>query len=229
MKTTVLLPGTLCDERIFGALQQQLLHPLNLDHSRWSDAHAAAIAMLDEVPRGSIGISFSLGGWILLEMLRLDPSRFAGIVLVSGNAFPDATENARMRRDRVMMARDKGFDAMFAADWPLMLGPSHRADRAIQEAILSMAERAGHERHARQAEMNINRPDHRQLTKAPPIPIHVVAGTHDGLCPRQRYEEAASGPDSSLTLVEGVGHYVPLESPAVLPSLMKARFPEYCL
>ncbi len=227
MKTTVLLPGTLCDERVFGALPQHLAQPLALDYSAWADTRTAAAALLSKVPAGSIGIAFSLGSWVLLEMLRLAPKRFAGIILVSGNAYPDAPENAKMRRDRVALARAEGFSALFADDWPKMLGHKHRDDPALRRLIVAMAEHAGHESHARQAEANISRPDHRQYASASPIPVHVIAGTEDGLCPRERYEAAANGPGSSLTMVADTGHYLPLEAPVALRSLINARFPEY--
>ncbi|MGC4252109.1 MAG: alpha/beta hydrolase [Sphingobium sp.] len=228
MKPAILLSGTLCDGRAFGTLPEYLAAPLVLDHSSFSDARTAAAVLLPSVPPGSLGIAFSLGGWILLEMLRLAPSHFGGILLISGNAHPDMPENAEARRERINLAREAGFDALFAMEWPLMLGQDRQDDPSIRSIILAMAEDAGHAVHARQAEMNISRPDHRALATNPPLPIHVVAGAEDRLCPRERYEVAASGPSSSLTIAEGVGHYLPLEAPDVLPPLLKSRFPEYC-
>lgn len=175
----------------------------------------------------TVGIAFSLGSWVLLEMARMAPERFTAIVLISGNAYPDAPENAFKRHERVARGRDFGFDAIFADEWDIMLGTGSRDDAATRSMILDMAEAVGHDRHARQAEMNINRPDLRAFVANPPMPIHVVAGTADGLCPRDRYEQAASGAHSTLTLLDGIGHYVPLEAPEALANRIDRLFPEY--
>ena len=228
MRPAVLLPGTLCDGRAFGILPDRLAAPAILDHSAFQDARAAAAALLGSVPPGSLGIAFSLGSWVLLEMLRLDPARFGAILLVSGNAHPDVPDNAAARRERVSAARVLGFELLFAEEWPAMLGRAERDDGARRALIIAMAEQCGHDCHARQAEMNITRPDHRALALAAPVPIHVVAGADDGLCPRARYEAAAAGQASSLTIIEGAGHYLPIEAPEALAALVKTRFPEYC-
>lgn len=226
MTATILLPGTLCDARVFGTVSPHLAAPVHLDFGAFSDARAAARALIGDVPAGSLGMAFSLGSWVLLEMLRLDPERFRAIVLLGGNAHPDAAENAAMRRARVERAREQGFDALFADEWPAMLGEAHRDDKALRGLILDMANAAGHARHACQAELNISRPDCRDLAARPPRPIHVLAGAQDGLCPRARYEAAASGPGSSLTILEESGHYVPLEAPDAVLALLGRTCPE---
>lgn len=228
MKPAVLLPGTLCDERIFGAIQKHLAQSQVLDFSPWPDTHAAAAALIDQVPPHSVGIAFSLGSWVLLEMLKLAPTRFDGIVLISGNAHPDVPENAAMRRDRVRFAKQNGFEALFANDWPAMLGQGHVENKEIRTAILSMAESAGHDLHERQAEANISRPDLRAFVNSPPMPLHVIAGAEDGLCPRDRYEAVVAGAGSSLTLVDGAGHYLPLEAPDAVIEFLLSHFPEIC-
>lgn len=228
MRPTVLLPGTLCDGRVFGTLPGRLAAPTMLDHSPFSDAGRAAEALLTTVPSGSLGIAFSLGSWVLLEMLRRDPARFDGIVLISGNAHPDAPDNAIARRARVGAARERGFAAVFTGEWSAMVGPARLSDRTLRATVLAMAEDAGHDSHARQTETNISRPDHRALAAAPPVPIHVIAGAMDRLCPRDRYAQAAAGPASSLTVIDHAGHYVPLEAPDALGAVLATRFPEYC-
>ncbi|MFC4295966.1 alpha/beta fold hydrolase [Novosphingobium tardum] len=223
----VFLPGTLCDARVFGLLQHSLEGARINNIATYGDATDAARHLVGTVEPETLGVAFSLGSWVLLEMARLAPERFRGIVLISGNAFPDASENAISRRDRVTRGRESGFNAVFAEEWDRMLGPQHRTNTALRSLIVEMAEAVGHERHALQTEMNINRPDLRAFAARARVPIHVIAGSADGLCPRDRYEQAASGPDSTLTVLDGVGHYVPLEAPAVLAAHLYRLFPDY--
>lgn len=227
MKPTVFVPGTLCDHRVFGALPDRVRAPVVVDYSAFSSARAAAVALLPSIPKGSLGISFSLGGWILLEMLRLDPDRFDAILLISGNAHPDASGNAEVRRARVARARVNGFQSVFAEEFDDALGALHREDPDIRDVIVEMAEDMGHDAHAHHAEINIARPDLRGFVADPPRPIHVLAGAQDGLCPRDRYELAAAGPHCRLMLVEGAGHYLPLEDPEAIHTYARAHFPEH--
>ncbi|RVQ64621.1 alpha/beta hydrolase [Croceicoccus ponticola] len=226
-KSAVFLAGTLCDDRVFGCLPHRFQNSKVLDHSALGDARIAALNMVEAIPPGTLGIAFSLGSWVLLELARLAPDRFSGIVLISGNAFPDAPENAAKRRERVARAREEGFAALFADDWDHIIGRERRYDPAVRSLIVKMAEAIGHDRHEQQTEMNISRPDLRTMVENPPVPIHVIAGSDDGLCPRNRYEQAAAAPGSSLTVLEGVGHYVPLEAPDALLGVIDRLFPEY--
>lgn len=214
---TLWLPGTLCDARVFGeapsALPGSARHAELVGHSRVEDAAAAVLAIAAE---RFIAIGFSLGGFVALELLTRAPERIAGIVLVSGNAHPDAPENAPSRRAEVRCARERGMSAHIDGIWPRLVGLASQTKSSTRELLVAMAEGVGAEAFARQAEMNIARPDFRALVAASATPLLVIAGENDQLCPRERYQTAASGPRSSLTIVPGAGHFLPLEAPGAL-------------
>lgn len=228
MIPTVLLGGTLCDERLFDAMLPGLAAPLILDHRGFDRADAAAAALIDHIPAGALAIGFSLGGWIVLELAQRWPGRLVGAVLISGNAYPDAAGNAAGRRDRVERGRQIGLGPLIEAEKDLLLGKGSRSDPSAFATVRAMAERCGHEVHARQAELNIHRGDHRSFVATTDLPILVVAGDQDPLCPRERYEEAAAGPRSHLRIIEGAGHFLPLEAPRATLEAIEKVFPEAC-
>lgn len=210
----VCVAGTLCDGRLFAPLIARLpIDPTVVDLSDFDRVEDAARETLSAAPGRFLGIGFSLGGFVILEMLRQAPDRLTGVILLSGNAHPDDPANARVRRDEVAMARVSGMRAHVAARMPPYLGPASLGNTEIEAVILAMAEAAGHDAHARQAEMNIARPDLRDLVRDTPVAMLVVAGDNDALCPSDRYAAAASGTRARLVTLADVGHFVPLEAP----------------
>lgn len=225
MIPSILIPGTLCDARVFEALSPGLAEPHNLDYREHASVAVAARGLLSAVPQGSLGIAFSLGGWILLEMLRLAPDRFVGAVLISGNAFPDAAGNAKSRRVRVERGRDIGLRHLIDEQWSDCVGPGSLQDSQRLRLLQSMAEDLGHEVHARQAEMNLSRPDQRDVVEHNAHRIVAIVGGDDKLCPRDRYLALQNVGIPLHTLV-GVGHYVPIEEPVAAMDLIRRHYPD---
>lgn len=210
----VWLPGTLCDERVFGDLETVLDLPSR--HIRISDferVESAAEAILGAAGDRLVPIGFSLGGFVALELLRRAPERLAGVVLMSGNAHPDAPGNAAVRREEVAFVRENGMAALIERNWPRFVGQASLSDLGLRDLMVSMAEAVGPEGHARQAEMNIARPDFRNMVTDSPVPLLVLAGDEDSLCLPERYVAAAQGASASLETVTGAGHFLPLEAP----------------
>lgn len=210
----VWLPGTLCDERVFGDL------PLHLDlpsrHVRTSDfdrVESAAEAILGASGDRLVPIGFSLGGFVALELLRRAPERTAGVILMSGNAHPDAPANASVRREEVAFARGSGMASHIERNWPRLVAADSQSDLGLRDLLVSMAEAVGIDGFARQAEMNIARPDFRASVGNVPVPLLVLVGSEDNLCPHERYAAAAQGACARLKTVAGAGHFLPLEAP----------------
>lgn len=206
--------GTLCDRRLFAGMARHLDRPLRT----WmADAHdrveAAAAGLLDVVAGRFIAVGFSLGGFVAIDAMRQQPDRVAGLVLLSGNALPDAPANAPGRRADVAAAQATGL-ASWMAGRAEMLVPAGVADRdAIVGLIADMAEAAGDAVHCRQAEMNIHRPDLRTFVAAATVPVLALAGGADALCPMERYRDLELSCRVELEVIAGVGHYLPLEAP----------------
>lgn len=213
-RSAVLVPGTLCDARVFA----QLTVLLDLDCSFAELGEASRFeesvdALLEAAPARFVGIGFSLGGFVILETLRRAPERLIGVVLLAGNAHPDAAGNAAIRRADVAAARRMGMSAFVADRFPGDVGARAGANRALRALLTDMAETIGHDGHARHAELNIARPDLRAVARASHVPLLVVAGDEDRLCACERYQEAAAGERGRLVLLPGVGHFVPIEAP----------------
>ena len=213
----VWLPGTLCDKRVFGELPNTLGQPSHhIATSEFSRVGDAAAAVLDTGPRKFIAIGFSLGGFVALEILRRAPERVAGLILISGNAHPDAPANTAARREEIQFASENGMPALIERFWPRIVGAPSQQNESLRKLLVAMAESIGHDGFARQVEMNIARPDLRALAIGSKVPLLVTAGSEDRQSPRERYEAAAAGVAARLEVIPGAGHFLPLEAPQAL-------------
>ena len=226
----ICLGGTLCDARVFAPLLARLSRPTSIwSHNRYDRVSEAAAALVEAMPTEFVALGFSLGGFVALDALRLAPDRVVGVILLSGNAFSDSSANADVRRGDVAAGRLEGLRAMMKVRGAALVSPSCRAPDDVVGLIADMAAAEGDEVHARQAEMNIHRPDLRAVVNASKKPILALAGVDDRVCPRERYLDFHHAPNAKLEMIEGAGHFLPLEAPAACADAIEIFLKEHML
>jgi pimeloyl-ACP methyl ester carboxylesterase len=203
----LLLPGTLCDARVWAPVREALGEGACGFHAAALEGHrsmaAMAAALLAAMPPRCAIAGFSLGG-------------------IAANARPDPPENAAHRRAAVARARQVGLDRHVRDDLlGRYFGSAHADDPALRDLVCRMAEDAGVETYAEQSEMAIHRADGRPRLPRIAVPTLVVGGGEDAINPADRQEEMARAlPQCLWHQVPGAGHFVPLEAPAELAALM---------
>jgi pimeloyl-ACP methyl ester carboxylesterase len=209
------VPGTLCDARLFAPLLARL------DWPAWStrpisepDLAESARRLADGAPDRFVALGFSLGGFVALEWLRQMPDRLAGLVLIGSNARPDPAANAAGRRAQVAQAKRDGRAAVVEGLWGDYLAPENEGDAALRGAIRTMAEDCSDADFAAQAEIAITRPASLETVAKTALPILLVRGEADRLCPADRVSEiAAAARHADCATIAGAGHFAPLEAP----------------
>jgi pimeloyl-ACP methyl ester carboxylesterase len=222
----LLLPGTLCDARIFEPLAKTFVGHATRDIAISGAASTMAIArrILADAPPAFALVGFSLGGIIALEIAAIAPDRISGLALIATTARADLAGNAALRREAVADARKRGLAAHFADHvWPNSTAPANREDAILQAKGIAMAEMVGVEAFAEQAEIAIARADGRPRLPALKMPVLVLCGDADSICPPDRHSEIADAiPGADLVVIPDAGHFVLLESPAaVAPHLAR--------
>jgi pimeloyl-ACP methyl ester carboxylesterase len=227
----VLLPGTLCDERVWGPMLAKWgeLAPVQVltPSLRGSvTVPAMASALLGQLPPRFAVMGFSLGGIVALELVAQAPDRVAGLALVATNARADPPENAERRRAAVAIGRDGGLEHHVRADlWPVYVAPGRRDDDVLRDLIVRMATAMGIDAYAQQAELAMQRADSLPRLEAIAVPTLVVGGDEDAINPRDRQQEMVDRlRPATWVQLRGVGHFVPLEAPAELAEAAHAWF-----
>lgn len=212
----LLLPGTLCDERLF----RPVLDALGGYPAAVADMTAAAgtaelvRAILAAAPPSFALAGFSLGGIVALEMIAQAPGRVRRLALIDTTARPDPPANAAVRRQAVAEARSEGIDGYIAKSWDRLVAPGNRDRSDLYGTILAMARAGGAEVLASQSEVAITRADSRPRLRAIGVPTLVLAGEAEAVCPIEAHREIAEAiPQAEFHLVRGAGHFAPLENP----------------
>ena len=226
----VLIPGTLCDARVFGPLADRLnLKPVFAAPIAHADVREAAAALLETAPARFVAIGFSLGGFVVLELMREAPERLLGAVLIAsnGHALQAGAEDAR--RGEVASARLRGTDAVIEQLWPRYVARSRLDDAGLKTLVLDMARDVGADLFAHQAELAISRPDSQETVRRTRVPLLSLIGTEDQMSPPARARSLAEAPGSTLIELPESGHFVPLEAPEAVAGAINAWVEELAL
>ena len=215
----VMLPGTLCDGRIF-ARQARALHSLadvvRLDYAQLRGQRDWVAKVLRRLPARFALAGFSLGGLWALELLRAAPERVDRLALIGSNAAPGARTASRRSDGLWKLWRGRGPSAVAKHVKPAYFhheGTRRRHARLVQQMALDTPRQA-----ARQ-EFNwaALRPAGYATLRAFERPLLIVAGAQDRLCPPAlQHAMQLAQPSATRIELQRCGHFVPLEAPADL-------------
>ncbi len=221
----LLLPGLLCDERLWRdtvAALADVAEPVFADLTLDDDFEAMAARALARMPRHFAMAALSMGGYVAFAALRLAPERVSRVALFDTSARADSPEQARRRRGLMALARGGHFRGVTPRLLPQLLHPDNLADPALADEVMVMAERVGREAFIRQQTAILRRPDSRPELAAIGVPTLVAVGEADRMTPLDRAEEiAAAIPGAVLRVVPKAGHLTPMEAPAATAALLR--------
>jgi len=216
MTTLLLLPGLLCDDRLWESqaaalapLARPVVADLTLD-DRVEDMAARALAMVD----GPVAVAgLSMGGYVALEIMRRAPERVTRLCLLDTSARADTAEQSRRRRGLITLSRSGQFRGVTPRLLPQLIHPA-RLDTPLAQEVMDMAERVGKEAFLRQQEAIMHRPDSRPGLARIAVPTLVGVGADDMLTPPGLAREmAAAIPAARLRVFADAGHLPTMETP----------------
>jgi pimeloyl-ACP methyl ester carboxylesterase/predicted ester cyclase len=220
----LLLPGTLCDARVFAPLLERLPGRVIVhgDMHHETDMGALADRLLRDAPERFAIIGFSLGGIAALEIAARAPGRVVGLALLDANG-RDVPEEMHAAR-RATTANAASHAALVGETlWPSYVASSRVGDEALRSLVVDMAERAPEGAAIRQTELALSRVDSRPRFASLAMPALVLAGAEDAVASLDIQRELADGlPDANLVLVPDAGHFAPLEAPDACADAMRA-------
>ncbi len=216
----VLVPGMQEDEAVWSSWAERLPRgwrprPARID----LDASIAEMAetLLCTAPDRFVLAAHSLGGVVALEALRRAPERIRGAMLVCSPARAPAEEQVAAWDALERRVEDGDHAAVVGEQPDLVLGPHARAAPATRALVEEMARRVGPAGLRRQLAAQRGREDLRASLPAIAVPILVVSGGHDAICPPPRQEEIVELCGSATHVrIPDAGHLVPAERPAEL-------------
>jgi pimeloyl-ACP methyl ester carboxylesterase len=218
----LMLPGTLCDERVFHAATA------GLARQRYTVAMAGELSapqmarrVLNLAPPRFALLGFSLGAIVGLEVVAQAPERVERIALLGGNARTMPADRAAARRAAVAKAAREGTVSYIADVWDISVPEWRRHDTGLRAELEAMAADTPLATFEEQVEISINRADRRAGLAEIAVPALVACGAEDCVCPPEFSQEIAAGiPGSRLAVVERAGHYLSLDQPQFVAELL---------
>ncbi|WP_298857788.1 alpha/beta hydrolase [uncultured Sulfitobacter sp.] len=213
----VLLPGLMCDARLFAPQVEALSAnwPVTVaDMSGHDRVEALAAGILaDAPPMFALG-GLSMGGIVAMEVLRQAPDRVAKLALMDTNPLAEAPEMQVRRGPQLEKALAGQLEQVMREEMKpnyLTEGPQRAA---ILDLCMDMAMDLGADVFVRQSMALRGRPDQRDTLRGVCVPTLVLCGRDDRLCPVARHELMHELVVSSvLEIIEGAGHLPTLEQP----------------
>ena len=179
------------------------------------DVDAQVEALLDTLPERFALAGLSLGAIVGMALCRQAPERVTRLCLMSTNAKAPTDlqrQGWRAWRDR-LTAGDTPRDLQRDILGALLGGPAQDRDPGLAERILRMGDDTGATRLDAQLRMQATRGDELAALPKLRIPVLVVSGRMDAICPPQFHQDiAAAVPAARLGSVDA-GHLSPMERP----------------
>jgi pimeloyl-ACP methyl ester carboxylesterase len=175
---------------------------------------AAASTVLAGCPARFALAGHSLGGIVALEMVRQAPDRISRLALLnsSGRGPSPAQQATWSGWRRRTLAGEFAQIADELATATLSRARRERAD--LVAANVAMAHRVGPQGFLRQLSAQKTRPDSLAGLDAITVPVLVVSGDDDEVCPPMLQQELAMHcRQAELVTIAGGGHMLPLECP----------------
>lgn len=213
----VLLPGMMCDARLFGPQIAELsadtavmVAPI----TQGERVEEIASGLLHLLPQRFALAGLGMGGIVAMELLRRAPERITRLALMDTSPLAETPQDAAVREPQIVAARSGRLrDVMHEVMKPGCLAPGPH-QRPVLDLVMDMADVLGPEVFVRQSRALQRRRDQQGTLSKIKVPTLVLCGAHDTLCPVKRHEVMADLiPYAELRLMQNSGHLPTLEEP----------------
>ena len=221
----VLLPGMMCDARVFG----HQINDLSRDHvvtvapvAQASRIEDIAKSLLAKLPGRFALAGLGMGGIVAMEILRQNPKRVDRICIMDASPLPETPEDAAAREPMIIKAKAGKLDEVLADVMrPEYLAPGPgRMD--ILRQMHQMGADLGRDVFIRQSRALQRRRDQQAALRRCKCPALIVCGAEDTLTPVRRHSFMADLiPDARLEIIPGAGHVPTLEQPHAVTAVLR--------
>ncbi|MBU1337064.1 MAG: alpha/beta fold hydrolase [Alphaproteobacteria bacterium] len=219
----LLLPGLICDERLWrdviaGLDARSVVADLTQDDSIGAMAQRALAA----APARFALAGLSMGGYVAFEIMRQAPERVTHLALFDTSARADDDARKETRRKGIEMVGQGKFIGVSRGLLGSLVAPQHMGTPVAGD-VQAMSERVGQAAYMRQQVAIMNRVDSRPTLGDIQVPTLVGVGESDKLTPPELAEEMAAGiAGAELVRFPDSAHLPTMENPSAVVEAMKA-------
>ena len=220
-----MVPGMMCDERIFSPQIEALSQNLEVtiaDISNFSSVRELASDVLKKAPKKFSLLGHSMGGIVAMEIYSQAPDRIEKLILMDTNPKAELDE-VKLKREPQIREVNKGklLEVMRDEMKPNYLAESENK-RSVLNVCMDMALTLGPDVFINQSRALQSRLDQQNTIQSIKIPVLILCGSEDKLCPVERHEMMHNMiSDSDLKIINNAGHMPTLEQPRETTEVIK--------
>ncbi|GGE44312.1 alpha/beta fold hydrolase [Actibacterium pelagium] len=217
MTPLILLPGMMCDARLFQPQIDALsghIPLMTMPMGGHDTMQALAAELLSCAPPRFAIAGLSMGGILAMEVVRQAKDRVTGLALMDTNPLAELDE-VKTRRAPQIAAAEAGelYRVMREEMKPNYLTDGPRRG-AILDLCMDMAMGLGPQVFINQSKALRDRIDQTETLRTFAKPTLILCGRDDQLCPVERHQLMHELiPHSTLEIIENAGHLPTLEQP----------------
>ena len=219
MTPLVLLPGMMCDERLFAPQISELSKQREVHFAKITDQETIselAADVLNNAPPVFALAGLSMGGIVAMEVLSQASERVERLALLDTNPLAELSDVAKRRGPQIDAVKNGQFKEIIRDE----MKPNYLFDGVKKPETLKlcmdMALDIGPDAFIRQSIALRDRVDQKNTLRTYKRPALVLCGRHDVLCPLERHELMHTLLENSkLEILEDAGHLPTLEQPKI--------------
>ena len=218
----VLLPGSLCDERLFLhqiAALEHAGHDVTVAQLRpHISIEAMAEHVADSIDGPFVAVGLSLGGIVAAELAAQCPERLLGVALFDTNLDEPAQRQLDQRREWEGTVRSGKLWHLVAQELvPVQTSFPERHG----QLIFAMAETASSAGFISENAALLDRHDRRDSFADFTQPVLIACGDEDLVCPPALHRELAGRiPQARLEVIPSAGHLATIDQPVAVSDLL---------
>lgn len=219
MTPLVLLPGMMCDERLFASQINELSKQREVHFAKITDHETIselASDVLNNAPPVFALAGLSMGGIVAMEIVSQAPERVERLALLDTNPLAELPDVLKRRGPQIDAIKNGQLKEIIRDE----MKPNYLFDGVRKTEILKlcmdMALDIGPDAFIRQSIALRDRVDQKNTLGSYKRPALVLCGRHDVLCPLERHELMHTLLENSkLEIIEDAGHLPTLEQPKI--------------
>ena len=220
-----MVPGMMCDERIFSPQIEELSQNLEVtiaDISNFSSVSELASDVLKKAPKSFSLLGHSMGGIVAMEIYSQEPKRIEKLILMDTNPKAELDEVKLKREPQIKDVREgKLLEVMRDEMKPNYLADSENKS-SVLDVCMDMALSLGPDVFINQSRALQKRADQLNTIQSINIPVLIMCGSEDKLCTVERHEMMHNMiSDSDLKIINNAGHMPTLEQPRETTEVLK--------
>ena len=220
-----MVPGMMCDERIFSPQIEELSKNLEVtvaDISSFPTVRELASDLLKKAPKSFSLLGHSMGGIVAMEIYSQEPNRIEKLILMDTNPKAELDEVKLKREPQIKDVREgKLLEVMRDEMKPNYLAESENKS-SVLDVCMDMALTLGPDVFINQSRALQKRADQLNTIQSMNIPVLIMCGSEDKLCTVERHEMMHNMiSDSDLKIINNAGHMPTLEQPRETTEVLK--------